>query len=174
MARTRMLTRPGGPVVAGEKTLRALAAIRREKLLPLLFGRVVVARSVWTNGGDAALSSVFSGAAPAWLDVLEDRSEQPLPERVASAGESDRATLRLALALPASMVLLDGPIKDRAKLSFIKAEGTLAILVEAFRAGHLTAVRPMVKALSALGHGDVLPPPEGLEALWKALEHLEK
>ncbi len=167
MERGKTLTQPGGPVVVSEKTLRAMLAIRREKLLPELYGRVAVARSNFQ-----AVADVLP-AAPPWLDVLEDHPNHPLPERIASASASEAATLRLALALPASLVLFDGPLKDRVKLSYIKAEGTLSILVMAYRKGLLTAVRPMVKALQSLGHADVLPPPEMLESLWKALDQME-
>lgn len=163
-----MLTKPGGPVVAAEKTLRALIAIRRDKLLREMYGRIAVARTVI-----AALKDVMPSPPP-WIDVMDDRPTQALPERVAGASASDAATLRLALALPASLVLIDGPIKERAKLSFIKCEGTVSILVQSYREGKLSAVQPMVKALTALGHADVLPPPEALEAMWKALAKLEE
>ena len=162
------LTSPDGPVVAGQKTLRALVAIRRQKLLSHLYGRVVVCRSSFE-----AMSDILP-EAPDWLSIEQDRPDQVLPPRVAGAGASDAATLRLALALPASLVLLDGPIKERAKLSFIKAEGTVSILVTAYRRGLLSAVPPMVKALQKLGHGDVLPPPEQLEALRVALDELRE
>lgn len=163
-----MLTREGGPVVASEKTLRALAAIRRDKFVPELYGRVTVAKSV-----AALLQDVPAFAtAPDWWDVADDRPSQALSERLASATPSEVATLKLAVAIPASLVLLDGPIKDRAKLSYIKAEGTVAILVAAFRQGKLNAVKPMVNALRSLGHEDVLPPPEALDALWKAIDKL--
>ncbi|MCE9590314.1 MAG: hypothetical protein K8S99_07300 [Planctomycetes bacterium] len=163
-----MHTRPGGPVVAAEKTLRALIAIRREKLLPELYGRVTVAKTVL-----AALADVMP-TPPAWMDVVDDRPGQALPDRLASVTPSEGATLRLAMAIPASLVLIDGPIKEKAKLSFIKCEGAVSILVQAFRAGKLSAVRPMVNALQSLGHADVLPPPEALEAMWKALAAMEE
>jgi len=167
VARTA-LTSANGPVVAGEKTLRALVAIRRQKLLPQLYVHVVIGRCNFE-----ALADVLPEAPP-WLSVVEDRPDQELPPRVAGAAPSDVATLRLALALPASLVLLEGPIKERAKLSFIKSEGIVSILVSAYRRGLLSAVQPMVKALEKLGHGDVLPPPEQLEALWRALEEMEE
>lgn len=163
----RALTSAGGPVVGGERTLRALIAIRRQKLLSQLYGRVAVGRFNFDALGDVLPE------APPWLSVMEDRPGQQLPPRVAGADASDAATLRLALALPASLVLLDGPIKERAKLSFIKSEGTVSILVTAYRRGLLSAVQPMVKALEKLGHRDVLPPPEQLEALWQALDGME-
>jgi predicted nucleic acid-binding protein len=162
-------TDPSGPVVISEKTLRALIAIRKEKLLPELFGRVAIARSNFE-----AMSELFPSAAPpAWLDVMEDRPEQVLPQRIAMASPSEAATLRLALATPASLVLIDGPMKDRVKLTYIKAMSTVPILVMAYQHGKLSQVQPMVKALRSLGHAEVLPPPEQLDALWKALEGMD-
>jgi predicted nucleic acid-binding protein len=165
MAR-QTLTSPDGPVVSSTKTLAAMLAIRKEKLLPELFGRVAIARSNFDELADVLTDP------PTWLDVLADHLDQTLPARVQTATPSEAATLRLALALPASLVLIEGPIKERAKLSFIKCEGTLSILVQAHREGLLSAVRPMVKALETLGHADVLPPPEMLDALWRALEEM--
>jgi predicted nucleic acid-binding protein len=165
----RTLTAAQGPVVVSEKTLRALLAIRKDKLLPQLFGSVTIARSNFDSFADRFPNR----QPPPWLRVEPDRPDQPLPPRVAAANPSEAATLRLALALPASQVLIDGPIKERVKLSFIKAEGTLSLLVTAHRRGLLTAVQPMVKALQTLGYGDVLPEKPILDALWQALDRLE-
>ena len=166
MLHGKPLTDPSGPVVACELTIRALAVIRKEKLLPELYGRVTMAESNFK-----ALADVFP-AAPAWLDVAKDCPTQALPGRIADANPSEAATLRLALALPASLVLFDGPLKDRVKLSYIKAEGTVSILVMAYREGKLSAVKPMVKALQSLGFEGVLPQPDMLEAIWKALDQM--
>jgi predicted nucleic acid-binding protein len=163
MTARRMLTTDDGPVFTCERTLRALMAIRREKLLEPLYGPVHIARSVADN----------IDGVPDWLTIIDDAPDHPLPPRVeAAAGASDRATLKAALAHGASMVLLDGPAKESTKLSFVKAEGVVSILVAAYRQGRLSAVRPMIKALSALGFDDVLPPPESLDALYDALERL--
>ena len=167
------MTSADGPVVVSEKTLRALLAIRKERLLGDLFGSVVIARSCFEAMEAVTLAAPGDATPAAWLRVEEDSPDQPLPARVGSATASEAATLRLALSIPASLVLLDGPIKDRAKLSFIKSEGTLSILVRAYREGKLSAVKPMVKALAALGHGDVLPEKAMLDALWTALDKLE-
>jgi len=163
MAR-QALTSASGPVVTSEKTLRALLSIRREKLLPALYDQVLIARSNFEELADVL------PASPVWLGVMENQPDQPLPSPLSHASDSEVATLQLAISIPASLVLLDGPIKERAKLSFIKAEGTVSILVSAYRRGMLTAVRPMIKALERLGHGDVLPTPLQLEAMWRALD----
>ena len=165
-----MRTSKDGPVVASERTLRALFAIRRAVLLPKLYGTVVVGRSSY----EAILATAPPEMADwPWLAIEQDRPEVELPARIAGAPAPDAAALRLALALNASLVLLEDPTKERAKLSFIKAEGTVAILVQAYRQGHLSAVRPMVKALEKLGHREVLPPAEQLEAMWLALENMK-
>ncbi len=174
------LTTPTGPVVISRKSLDALVAIRREGLLPKRFGHVAISRVNFE--APAALANTAPGSdadqlpiqAWPWLDVLDDYPDQHLPSRVAGANDLDAATLRLALAHGASLVLIDGPIKEKAKLSFIKSEGVVSILVSAYRAGHLSAVPPMVKALAKLGHADVLPGPEMLDALWTALDALEE
>lgn len=163
-----MLTDPDGPIVTGERTMRALLAIRREKLLPLLYERpILIARSNYESMQDT------TDDWPSFIEVVDDRDDVELPKRCLTATPSEAATIRLALALPASIVHLEGPIKERAKLSFMKAEGTVSILVAAFRESHLSAVQPMVKALKSLGHGDVLPEQAMLDAMWQALEGLE-
>lgn len=159
-----MLTPAEGPVVTSVRTLAALAGIRRAKLLPQLYGTVAIAES------NLAEARAFLPETPAWLTPGPDHPEVPLPERLAAASASEAATIRFALGLGGSLILLDGPVKERAKLSFIKSVGTVSILVSAYRLGHLSAVRPMITALEKLGHADVLPPPEQLEALWVALE----
>lgn len=169
-----MLTKAGGPVVIGSQTLDALAAIRREGLLPKLYGQVTISRS-----NVEANRAAGEGGRPRWpeqgwpwLVVMDDHPGQQLPSRVAHADPLDAATLRLALGIGASLVLLEGGAKDRAKLSSIKCEGTVSILVSAYRMGHLTAVKPMAKALEKLGYSHVLPGPEMLDAMWKALGEL--
>jgi len=187
------LTHPDGPVVISEMTFRALASIRKLSLIHDLYGNTVISKSNYESiihllTNSAATSHPLAldenlleergfVASPAlsWLYIAADRPHQMLPERIACpqhSNASQAATLRLAIAVPASVVLIDGPIKERAKLSFIKCEGTVSILVSAFRQGHLSAVKPMVTALEKLGHSHVLPPPDLLEALWTALADL--
>jgi len=162
-----MLTREEGPVVIGPRSMAALMAIRRAKLLPRVYaGPFLMVRDAVGPLAEEA------GEPPAWVRVHADPSETALPERLAGIDPVEAATLRLALAEGASRVLLEEPVKERAKLSFIRAEGVVSFLVHAYRLGELTAVGPMMKALAALGHERVLPPPEQLEALAEALDNL--
>ena len=164
------LTRPGGPVVTSVKTLTALSDIRRDKLLPQLYGRVAIAQSNMTE-----MSHRYGKARPPdWLDAIDDRPDAQIPERCDTATPSEKITLQAAIGAGASLVLLDGRIKEKAKLSFIKSEGAVSILVSAYRHGLLSAVKPMVIALEKLGHADVLPEPDLLDALWEALDRLSE
>ncbi len=169
MARTT-LTTPGGPVVVSHRTLAALTAIRKQGLLGRLYGQVHACAS------DVAAIPALSVADCPWLLTHPDPQELPLPERVLSLQPPDPdgvRAIRLCLALRGSLVLLEGAVKEKAKLCHIKSEGTLSILVACHREGWLSDVRPMVKALRSLGQGDVLPDAEKLEALWRALEAME-
>jgi predicted nucleic acid-binding protein len=171
-----MLTTKGGPVVLSEKSLRALLAIRREGLLAQMYASLVMSRSNFEavrdtphgNGGPPAMPE-----PPAWLRVVDDAPGQAVPDRVSHGSELELASVRLTLAMSASLLIIDGPIKESIKLSSIKAEGVVSLLVQAYRLDLLTAVKPMVKALSALGHEDVLPPVESLAAMYKALAAME-
>jgi len=172
MARS-MLTATHGPTVLSERSLRALIAIRRETLLPKMYDKLVISRSNFDAVRDTP--SGHSGPAampepPDWLTVMDDVPGQTVPDRVAHAEALELASIRLTLALPASLLVIDGPIKESIKLSFIKAEGVVSLLVQAYRRDLLTAVKPMIKALEALGHGDILPPAESLAAMYKALD----
>lgn len=161
-----MLTTPGGPPVIGAPSLRALVAIRRQGLVHDLYGPASIER-----GNLESLADVLP-ATPPWLTVHEDDPSIELPSRLAQVDEADRATLRLALAVGAGLVIIEEPAKERAKLSFFKCEGVLSMLVWAHRQGRLTAVMPMVKALRSLGQGHVLPPQEQLDALKRALSSM--
>ena len=167
MTRPPMLTQTEGPVVISVRTLGALVAIRRQKLLPLLYGTVAISAS------NLAEAESFLPDTPPWLVPGPGHPGQALPERLVAEADSHAATLRFGLGIGASLLLLDGPVKHRAKLSYMKAVGTVSILVTAYRLGHLSAVRPMVKALEKLGQEEVLPPPEQLDALWRALEEMD-
>ena len=160
------LTTASGPAVVSLRSWQALAAIRRTELLAKVYGHVAVseATAAAITAGDLAL--------PDWLVVLADAPDQALPERLAAVGGDDAATLRCAVRHGASRVLIEDPVKEKAKLSFIKCEGVLAFLVHAHREGRLSAVEPMIKALTALGHADVLPDEAQLEALRAALRSM--
>jgi predicted nucleic acid-binding protein len=167
MNQRRMLSSDNGPIFISEKSLRALLAIRRERLVEQVYGSVLMARSNWQ-----AMADVLT-EVPSWMTIVDDAPDQSLPLRVSiGIKPTHAATIRAALANDASLILIEGPIKEKVKLSYIKAEGVVSLLVAAYRQGLISAVRPMVKALVALGHEDVLPPPEALDALWVALDQL--
>jgi predicted nucleic acid-binding protein len=157
-----------GTVVTSGKTLSALLAIRQADLLHELYGQVAISRSNYN-----AIDSPRLEQTGDWLLVVEDRPDQEIPTRCAGATPLEAATLQLAQSVSASIVLLEGETKERAKFARFKSEGAVSILVTAHRQGLLNAVRPMIKALIALGHEDVLPPLEMLEALYEALDRME-
>jgi predicted nucleic acid-binding protein len=152
------------PVVVAAAPLRALASIRHERLLPEMFGRVAICRSV------AEATADLWPTRPPWLDVHDD-VEVDLPPRLVHVEGDDRATLQLSVHLNASLTIIDGkPLLEKVKLSFLKAMGTVPLLVQAYQEGRIRAVKPLLVALERKGHD--MPPPEQMAALLRALDSL--
>ena len=155
-----------GPVVVAASSLRALASIRHEHLLREVFGTVVVCRST-----AEACASLWPGAWPDWIAVEDDRAAVELPPRMAHVQGEDRATLQLAIALGASLTIIEGkPLLEKVKLSFLKAMGTIPLLVQAYQEGRVRAVKPLLTALERKGHE--MPPPAQMTALLQAIDTL--
>jgi len=155
------------PVVIGERSLRALLDIRHDWLLRDMFGTVLLSRSA----ADALDGEI--AAFPEWVRVHDDPPPNvvTLPERLISVGGTDRETIRLALALNARLVILEGKgLLEKVKLSFLKAQGVVPLLVQAYQNGRIRRIKPLLTALERKGHE--MPPPEQMEALLRALDEL--
>lgn len=149
----------------------ALLSIRHEWILPEVYqgSRIIVARSA----ADAAFTEGSSGGScPAWIDVRTDPDpDEELPERLGQIHGSNRATIRVALKVQAMAVLLEGKrLIELTKLSFIPALSIVSVLIQAFRMDCIRSVKPLLRSLERKGFE--LPPPEQMQAIYKALEQL--
>jgi predicted nucleic acid-binding protein len=133
-------------VVADASALISLGWVDQLRILPALFGRVVVPPAV------VAESTHSRFALPAWIDVLEPR--RPLDQRVAVAhlGAGETEVLCLGLELDGAWLILDdAQARALARQLELRMLGTAAVLVEAKRAGLLAQVRPTLDALLVKG-----------------------
>ena len=161
------MTIPGGPVIASYRVLEALISIKQAKLLQPLFGRILI-----TESNASEIKKNIDRPLPEWVEVVPDHDDVDLPERIVNTQVLNQQTFKACLAIGCSRVLIDGPIKDKAKLSFFKCEGIVSILVTSYRAGRLKLVRPMIKALTSLGYADMLPPEDQIKMIYEALEYM--
>lgn len=125
----------------------------------------------------SALDAVFAtdnqiDTAPNWIEVCQD-PDQPgsLPDRLRAVDGSDRLTVQLALSVHPQAVLIEGKqLIEKVKLSFIPALSVVSLLIQAFRTDCIRAVRPLIRSLEKKGFE--LPPPDQMQAIHQALEHL--
>jgi hypothetical protein len=86
-----------------------------------------------------------------WVELREPQSQDVL--RLATdLGGGETAVLALALEASAAVVILDDALARRhAEVLGLRLTGTLGVLLDAKRAGLVSAVAPLINELQALG-----------------------
>jgi uncharacterized protein len=122
-------------------------------VLPAIFGRVIVPGQVVAelSAGRADGHDLPDPIFLPWADV---RTVLPLSPELESFGRLDageRAVLTLALAIPGSVAILDDLPARRVAESFgVNVTGTLSVILDAKRLGHVPSVRPLLDCLQEL------------------------
>lgn len=89
-------------------------------------------------------------AALPWIELREPRSQAVLP-LMTDLGLGETAVLALALESRDAVVILDdGLARRHAERLGLRLTGTLGILIDAKRAGHVDAVAPLLDTLESL------------------------
>ena len=142
-------------VVADTTPLLYLSRIGQLELLRALYQQIVVPETVWREAVIARPDAVGveSLRNAAWI-VISDQAERAgvehSLEEALDAGEA--AAITLAQLLGATVLLIDER-KGRAvaRERGLNVRGTLGVLVEARRAGHVPSLRSMLDALRTQG-----------------------
>jgi predicted nucleic acid-binding protein len=150
-------------VVADTGPLRYLVLIDAVGLLPRMFSKVLIPEAVraeLSRPRTPEAVRAWLAAAPPWLEPHPNptRAELPLPQ----LGGGERATIALAHAVGASVILMD----DRAGVAAARAQGfevarTLAVLIRAAQLGLID----LSAAFARLAATNFRYPPALLEAL---------
>jgi hypothetical protein len=86
-----------------------------------------------------------------WISVRVPSSAVALP-LVTDLGAGEKEVLALALETPDSVCILDDALaRQVANALHLRVTGTLGILIDAKRAGIVSAVRPLIDQLQSLG-----------------------
>jgi predicted nucleic acid-binding protein len=142
-------------VVADTTPLLYLARTGLLDLLPRLFRRVIVPRTVWEELVVARpdAEDVPTLRAATWLEI--DPGADGSAQMLALADNLDpgeAAAIALALLRGADLLLIDDLDGRRAATARgLSIRGTLGVLVEATRAGLLPALRPALDTLLGAG-----------------------
>jgi predicted nucleic acid-binding protein len=84
-----------------------------------------------------------------WVQVRHPASKKALP-LITDLGPGETEVLMLGLELGAIVVLDDGFARRVAEAVGLKFTGTLGLLLDAKRAGHIPAIRPLIEQLQML------------------------
>jgi uncharacterized protein len=142
-------------VVADTSPLLYLSRIGRLGLLHALYGQVVVPTTVWHEAvlarPDAAgVEFLLSAAAIVVSDQAERAGLERALEELLDTGEA--AAITLAQLMHADLLLIDERKGRRvARERGLAVRGTLGVLIEARRAGHLQTLRAAIDELMAAG-----------------------
>jgi predicted nucleic acid-binding protein len=142
-------------VVADAGPLIYLDGIGKLDLLPALYGRVLVPRRVFEEVvvEGAGLPGAAGVAAAGWLEVVDIPADDLVYAALRTAVDSgEAAAIALAARTHADVVLIDDRAGRLAATQLgLLVRGTLAILVEAKRRGHVDAVKPLIARMHAAG-----------------------
>jgi len=124
------------PIVSNSSPLIALARIQRLDLVPAVLHSILIPPAV------AREIEPSIPVLPAWGSVKALSSQRSLPKSRGRLGDGEREAIALAIEIGADAVLIDERAARRvAEQAGLKVIGTLGLLLEAKRAGHVTSIR---------------------------------
>lgn len=132
--------------------LQYLHQLRKLDILPALTTRVVVPPAVVAELQEGLQRGIDLPEARrlAWLDIRRPTSAPVLP-LVTDLGAGEREVLALALETPSSGGVLDDRVARRVARGLgLKVTGTLGLLLDAKRGGHIEKVAPLLDELESL------------------------
>ncbi len=140
-------------VICNTSPLQYLHQIGQLSILQALVGSIIVPPAVLIEL-DAGMAKGLDLPQPENLKWV--RIQAPVSARAASLitdlGPGESQVLMLALEMPGSIALLDDALARRVAIANgIPIKGTLGLLLDAKRAGHLNAVEPSLDKLQELG-----------------------
>jgi len=120
-------------------------------LLPKLYDRVLVPAPVVEEIAEGRARGVAlpdAGTLP-WVTVVDPPAPEILP-LAPDLGPGERSALAIAATRGLLVILDDALARRHAGLLGLRCTGTLGILIQAKRKGHLPTVRPLLDRLESL------------------------
>lgn len=139
-------------VISDTSPLQYLAQIDLLHILPALAGHIIVPQAVVEElaQGRAAGLSLPDPTVIEWMTIRRPVEASALA-LVTDLGPGETQTLLLALESQDALVILDDALARRiAKTQGIRVIGTLGVLLEAKRTGHVPLIRPYLDQLDML------------------------
>ncbi len=139
-------------IICNTSPLQYLHQLGRLEILHHLAGTLVVPTAVaaeLAEGRQRGVDVPDPGVLP-WITLREPRSQAVLPLMI-ELGPGETAVLALALESQDAVTILDdGLARRHAQRLGLRFTGTLGLLLDAKRAGHIEAVAPLLDTLHVL------------------------
>jgi uncharacterized protein len=139
--------------ICNTSPLQYLHQIGQLNIVPALVGSIIVPPAVLAEL-DAGIAKGLDLPQPEnfkWVRIQAPISAKAV-SLITDFGPGESQVLMLALEMPGSVAFLDDALARRVAIAKgIPIKGTLGLLLDAKRAGHLTAVRPSIDRLQELG-----------------------
>lgn len=139
-------------VICNTSPLQYLHQVGLLHVLPALAGHIVIPPAVAEElaTGRTAGVSLPDPTALEWVSIRQPRSEAALP-LITDLGPGEAGVLLLALESRDAIVVFDDALARRAAAMLrLRVTGTLGLLLDAKRAGLISAVGPVLDQLQAL------------------------
>ena len=140
-------------VICNTSPLQYLHQIDQLSILPVLAGSVIVPPAVVAelDAGTARGLDLPEPEHLKWIKIQAPISGVAV-SLITDLGPGESQVLMLALEMPGSVALLDDALARRVAIANgIPLKGTLGLLLDAKRAGHLSVVKPSIDRLQELG-----------------------
>ena len=124
------------PIVSNSSPLIALVRIQRLDLVPALLQSVLIPPAV------AREIAPSIPVLPPWVSVQPAVGRPAVPASRGRLGDGEWEAIALAVEVRASAIVIDDrPARRLAEAAGLKVIGTLGLLLEAKRAGHIRTIR---------------------------------
>lgn len=137
-------------VVSDASPLISLAAIQHHKLLHQLYAELLIPEAVHREVAAAGPHAPGAAdiAAAEWIRVRPVKDRELVEALALEVDPGEAAAIALAVETKAELLLVDERRGRRAAIRMgRRVTGVLGVLIEAKRAGHLPAIRPVLDAL---------------------------
>jgi uncharacterized protein len=139
-------------VITDTSPIQYLYQIAQLELLPTLYGQIRMPQAVADELAQGLVQGISlpDPTPPSWITLCPVPSSILIPD-LPNLGAGEREALSLAIAIPASLVILDDALaRSYAQQLNVSIAGTLGVLLKGKQSGYIQSIAPLLDKLDAL------------------------
>jgi uncharacterized protein len=139
-------------VITDTSPIQYLYQIAQLDLLPTLYGQIKMPQAVADELHQGRIQGISlpDPASLSWITLGPVHPSRLIPDQP-NLGAGEREVLSLAIAIPASLVILDDALaRNYAQQLQVAMTGTLGVLLKGKQSGYVEAIAPLLDKLDTL------------------------